>query len=471
MNEPNFRKLNQIFSTDQKITDMINFINSNRTQFPANVNQNKYLNDSQMFNVQNNSLFYIQNNHNLEVIPKANAEQLIRNLYQNIQTGFGKSIQTFYYYIKNNYLNISRKQVSDALKTIPIYNATRPKMPEQRFTLRLYKKSRDAMVLDLLDCSDYGNRQQIPNGAGQTQKPKRYILVIVDVFSKYVFLKYLQDKQQNTVRNAIQNLILNDPNLRPRHVISDNGNEFRNDLLNNLFAQYNISREFTYPHHPNAWVERVNRNIRKLIREMFLRRNNRQYADDARIEEIKNAINNTMSLTTNKTPNELFNLNANDPKVIEVANKVRKRNEEIHSKYKNQEVLQVNTPVLVRLEDANQNQMAKAKKEDMFYKNKPFRWSSEHYFINTVVNQRISTGYTKYSIKNANNQILRNNQNKIMYLKRESLMPVPTEQEDYQRNNQNFTPNQIALIQQNKSFLNRMRNLNQINNPKQLNFA
>ncbi len=96
-----------------------------------------------------------------------------------------------------------------------------------------------------------------------------YILVCVDHFSRFVVLAPLRNKSSVTVAHAIVSHLIC-PYTTPRVLLSDNGTEFKNQILADICSQYNIKQTFIIAHHPasNGLVERTNRNILEISRHL-----------------------------------------------------------------------------------------------------------------------------------------------------------------------------------------------------------
>ncbi len=89
----------------------------------------------------------------------------------------------------------------------------------------------------------------------------------VDHLSRYVVLASLKDKTAAAVAHAlITNLFC--PYSTLRVLLSDNGTEFRNALLEEICKQFNIKQTFTVTYHSasNGLVERANRKILDALR-------------------------------------------------------------------------------------------------------------------------------------------------------------------------------------------------------------
>ena len=95
----------------------------------------------------------------------------------------------------------------------------------------------------------------------------RYLLVSVDHFTRYVVLAPLKDKTAGAVAHALITSVFC-PFSTPRVLLSDNGAEFRNALLEEVCTQYNVAQCFVATYHPasNGLVERANRKILEVLR-------------------------------------------------------------------------------------------------------------------------------------------------------------------------------------------------------------
>ena len=90
----------------------------------------------------------------------------------------------------------------------------------------------------------------------------KYILVMSDSFSKWIELIPIQDKNANTIVKAITNNWIC-RNSKMDILVTDNGKEFKNSLINDMCKEWNIQHNFTSPYHAqsNAQCERQNRTI------------------------------------------------------------------------------------------------------------------------------------------------------------------------------------------------------------------
>ena len=101
---------------------------------------------------------------------------------------------------------------------------------------------------------------------------KRYALVIVDDYSKYTWVLFLnsKDKTPKMIIDHIKRIEL-EVNLPVRKIRSDNGTEFNNAILNEFCTDKGISRKFSAPRTPQqiGVVERKNRTLIEAARTML----------------------------------------------------------------------------------------------------------------------------------------------------------------------------------------------------------
>ncbi len=96
-----------------------------------------------------------------------------------------------------------------------------------------------------------------------------FILVCDDHFSRFVVLAPLRDKSAATVAHALVSH-LTCPYTTPRVLLTDNGTEFKNQVLADICSQYGVKQTFITAHHPasNCLVECTNRKILVIIRDL-----------------------------------------------------------------------------------------------------------------------------------------------------------------------------------------------------------
>ena len=85
----------------------------------------------------------------------------------------------------------------------------------------------DTWSLDILDLKDYGPK----NNRGY-----RYVLVVIDNFSKIVWTVPLKNKNAQTIKDAFENMIIN-PKRKPDLIEGDRGKEFYNNIFQDFLKK------------------------------------------------------------------------------------------------------------------------------------------------------------------------------------------------------------------------------------------
>jgi transposase InsO family protein len=100
----------------------------------------------------------------------------------------------------------------------------------------------------------------------------KYCLVIVDDYSRFTCVFFLQEKSQTqeTLKRFLRHA-QNKFGLRIKKIRSDNGTEFKNSQIEGFLEEDGIKHEFSSPYTPqqNAIVERKNRTLLDMARTML----------------------------------------------------------------------------------------------------------------------------------------------------------------------------------------------------------
>jgi len=102
----------------------------------------------------------------------------------------------------------------------------------------------------------------------QTIGQIRYLIVIVDHFSSFSFLKASVSKSAEDVAQFLKTTCYAYGS--PKTILSDQGKEFKNSLVRDVCTQFSIHQEFSVPYHPTTLgsVERKNRDIGAMLKKL-----------------------------------------------------------------------------------------------------------------------------------------------------------------------------------------------------------
>ena len=127
--------------------------------------------------------------------------------------------------------------------------------------------------IDEIWCSDLVEMQQF----SKWNKGYRYLLMVLDVFSKYGWIIPLKDKKGETVMNAFK-IILKEGR-KPHYLWTDKGKEYYNKHVKELLDKNKITLYSTENEEKSSVCERWNRTIKTRMWKQFTVQGNTQYLD------------------------------------------------------------------------------------------------------------------------------------------------------------------------------------------------
>lgn len=123
----------------------------------------------------------------------------------------------------------------------------------------------------------------------------RYILIVIDVFSKVVFAEALKDKTGLEVTQAMERIIKKFYQHNPQHQIknlhSDEGKEFCNGTMARMLQKYKINHYSTFSSLKASIVERLIRTTKHKLYKLFTLHGNHKWLQT--LPEVIDRYNNT----------------------------------------------------------------------------------------------------------------------------------------------------------------------------------
>ena len=130
-------------------------------------------------------------------------------------------------------------------------------------------------------------------------KHYKYLLVVIDIFSKYAWISPLKTKTGIEVTNAFKEII---KERIPKKIWTDKGSEYKNKIFKEFLKQNNIELYHTENEEKSCIAERFIRTLKEKISKYFTAYNTTKYYDV--IDQIVNEYNNTYHNTIKMTPIE-----------------------------------------------------------------------------------------------------------------------------------------------------------------------
>lgn len=132
-----------------------------------------------------------------------------------------------------------------------------------------------------------------------TERGNKFIMIVIDHYSKRVKSSAIPDKQASTITNNLA-IIINKMGI-PKKILTDHGLEFNNNILKTFCSDYGIEIIFASPKHHQTMglVERTNKTFFQKLQKI----NNFSNENwDERTKEATNSINNSYNTVLMTTP-------------------------------------------------------------------------------------------------------------------------------------------------------------------------
>ena len=128
----------------------------------------------------------------------------------------------------------------------------------------------------------------------------RYLLMVIDVFSKFGWIEPLKNKKGQTVVKAFKNILKT--SRKPKYLWSGKGVEFYNKGFKTLLEEEGIKLYSTENEEMSSVVERWNRTIKNNLWKYFTASNSTSYIDV--LPALLDKYNNTKHRSIKMTPEE-----------------------------------------------------------------------------------------------------------------------------------------------------------------------
>jgi len=226
-------------------------------------------------------------------------QKYLKDIYYNPANpaSFSGPDKLFHFVQKNGRYNLSKYKLRKWLSSQEPYSLQRPYRRPQNRTSIVVAGIDDQWSADLMDVDKFAKYND----------GYRYILVVIDVFSKYLWLRKLKDKKGEYVAKAYESIF--NEGRKPNKIRTDKGQEFCARAVQSVFQKEGIRHLYAQNEVKASISERVIKTIKTKIYRYFTYKQSSRYID--KLQSFADGYNHTIHSTID----------------IEPA-KVRKRNEE-----------------------------------------------------------------------------------------------------------------------------------------------
>ena len=148
----------------------------------------------------------------------------------------------------------------------------------------------DIWSLDILDLKDYGP---------ENNRGYRYVLVIIDSFSKFGWTIPLKNKNAQTIKDSFENILISSKR-SPNLIESDRAKEFYNNIFQDFLNKNDIKLYSRNSSYGALFAERFNRTIRDLLKKIVFEQGEAKWIDT--LPKKTKQYNNRVHTSTKLTP-------------------------------------------------------------------------------------------------------------------------------------------------------------------------
>lgn len=261
--------------------------------------------------------------------------------------------------IRANKRNVSSAAIREWFTkhdTYTLHKAIRRKFPRLYYDVNARDQVWEADLIQLTSLKNYNDGIS-------------YILVVIDVLSKFVWVQPLHDKTTREVTNAFKKILDNNDHRFPGMVQSDKGKEFLGNTFQTFLKENDIQfRVVRNPDVKAAVVERFNRTLKERMYRYFSYKNTYRYIDV--LQDLVKAYNKTPHSTIKMPPAAVTIYNAHVARKNLVATASRRQPHRKKAKYK--------TGQYVRI----------SREKNVFEKGAEKKWSEEIFKIVRVLRRQ-----------------------------------------------------------------------------------
>ncbi|MEL7196320.1 MAG: DDE-type integrase/transposase/recombinase [Bacteroidota bacterium] len=183
---------------------------------------------------------------------------------------------------------ISQRKVKTWLKEQPTYTLHR--QARKRYPVRHYivHDIDEQWQADLAEVQDIASKNQ----------GYRYILTVIDIFSRYAWARPLKSKRGEDVTAAFRDIF--QEGRIPKRIQTDQGREFENRHVRALFHEHNIELFSVKSAYKAAIVERFNRTLKHRLWRYFTSENKQEWTEV--LQDAVYAYNHSVHRTIKRKP-------------------------------------------------------------------------------------------------------------------------------------------------------------------------
>lgn len=215
----------------------------------------------------------------------------LSSYYDPADPGSYGGVERLYRSLKEKGEKVKYADVKDFLKQQNTYTLHKDKRNNFKRN-RIIALTKDYQwAADLADLSTYA----------RDNKGVKYLLTVIDVFTKFLWLKPLKDKKPDGVQKAFAEIFAQ--GRKPERLRTDQGKEFVNRKMADFLKEEGVAHLLTTNKtYKAATVERVQRTMKGRMYRYFTRTGKHEYID--KLQDFVDSYNNSYHRSVKMTPNQ-----------------------------------------------------------------------------------------------------------------------------------------------------------------------
>jgi hypothetical protein len=145
------------------------------------------------------------------------------------------------------------------------------------------------------DLADVSNKANFNNKIN-------FLLTIIDIYSRYVWVFPLKNKNGSTIKRAFESI-----GHLPNNLWTDQGGEFFNNDFEEYLKTHNVNLYYTHSDNKAVYIERFNRTLKEKLYKYMTLHGTKKYINY--LPEAVNEYNNKKHTTTKQTPYDVYENN------------------------------------------------------------------------------------------------------------------------------------------------------------------
>src|SRR6266550_3148365 len=218
------------------------------------------------------------------------------NIYYDPEKGYGGLQDFIRKYNAENKKKITRKEALNFLQQQDTYTLHRPVITKFKTRRVFVRGIDDQFQADLVDLISIKG----------VNKNYKYILTIIDCFSKYAWAVALKTKTAAEVTTAFERVFKTSKRI-PAYLQSDNGLEFTNKMFQTMLQKHNVTWFATQSEKKSSIVERFNRTLKDNMFRYFTGNNTKTWIRI--LPKLLKNYNTTYHRSIRMTPTQASNVN------------------------------------------------------------------------------------------------------------------------------------------------------------------